>query len=345
MKPLEEESPVIEPQRPTPEVRKPDLGTSEPVSVSTDDKWARPSEIDKDRIRTTPQREITETEKAMQAFSRADHITTTESKSGIVEERMLRASEVHEMLEKMAAEPEPQEPEPEIVEPIVTSPPAAAEPYISPATTPDLVTEERHVPVIDKPKIIPIIDEPIASPIIESAPEPLKQQAPAASESVMPSTSPTMEPVPASPISKPAVVSVDKSSFDKSVPEVDAILSKIKEHLADEKIKDYVTRLTPLYVELKLVRSEMETVLSQLDEELRNYRNTAEVKRITYENLEEQIRLAKESYADAKKEFERAESRREKECSTRQKRIKDIEKRIGRGEDAIEKRVHELEKS
>jgi len=64
----------------------------------------RPSEISRDRVRTaTGAKRKTELEKAREAFERAENVGIDEAAgSGIVESRMLRASEVRELLEQTA---------------------------------------------------------------------------------------------------------------------------------------------------------------------------------------------------------------------------------------------------
>jgi hypothetical protein len=64
------------------------------------DRYVRPSEVPKDRVRTTAaKKRMTEMEKAQLAFKKADAAGIEEAPSGIVESRMLRPSEVHELLE------------------------------------------------------------------------------------------------------------------------------------------------------------------------------------------------------------------------------------------------------
>ena len=77
----------------------------EKMSVSTEDRWVKPSEVSRDRVRHGRKRakRKSEMEKAMEAFSRADAIGIEEEGMGVVETRMLRASDVRELME----EPEP----------------------------------------------------------------------------------------------------------------------------------------------------------------------------------------------------------------------------------------------
>jgi adenylate kinase family enzyme len=86
------------------------LKTDEPPSPVTEDKWVRPSEVSTDRmIHTRPSSAESELEKARKAFARAEEVGIDEEGEGIVETRMLRASEVKELLEGpgvMGAQPE-----------------------------------------------------------------------------------------------------------------------------------------------------------------------------------------------------------------------------------------------
>lgn len=72
-----------------------------PASVTTDDKWVKPSEVSKDRVRVAGHTKgKSELEKAREAFAKAESAGIDEADgSGIVESRMLRASEVRELLE------------------------------------------------------------------------------------------------------------------------------------------------------------------------------------------------------------------------------------------------------
>ncbi|MHA1928585.1 MAG: hypothetical protein ACTSV2_08420 [Candidatus Thorarchaeota archaeon] len=67
---------------------------------SEGDAWVVPSQVSRDRVRSAPgSTRMTEMEKAQAAFKRADTAPMHEGDSGIVEPRMLRASEVKEFLE------------------------------------------------------------------------------------------------------------------------------------------------------------------------------------------------------------------------------------------------------
>ncbi|TFF67095.1 hypothetical protein EU520_01650 [Candidatus Thorarchaeota archaeon] len=103
---------------------------SDAASVTTEDRWVRPSEVARDRVRKTERSSgKTEFEKAQEAFRRADQVGFDEPSSGVVESRMLRASDVRGLLEEQEAEALASETTP--------SPPISGEPGPStPATTP-----------------------------------------------------------------------------------------------------------------------------------------------------------------------------------------------------------------
>jgi len=67
----------------------------------TEDAWVKPSEVSRDRVRSAPgSKQMSELEKAQAIFAKAELAPIDEgSSSGIVEPRMLRASEVKEFLE------------------------------------------------------------------------------------------------------------------------------------------------------------------------------------------------------------------------------------------------------
>lgn len=70
-----------------------------PKPVDDDAQWVKPSEVSKDRVRSSSgSSRMTEMEKARAAFERADKVGIDEDGSGVVETRMLRASEVKELM-------------------------------------------------------------------------------------------------------------------------------------------------------------------------------------------------------------------------------------------------------
>ncbi|MEM2143324.1 MAG: hypothetical protein QXQ81_08715 [Candidatus Thorarchaeota archaeon] len=84
----------------------------QPPQTTTDDRWVKPSSVPRDRVRTAARRPDmkSESEKAREVFERAMSYGIDEAPSGVVETRMLRASEVRDLLG--SAEPVPSPPEP-----------------------------------------------------------------------------------------------------------------------------------------------------------------------------------------------------------------------------------------
>jgi chromosome segregation ATPase len=105
-----------------------------------------------------------------------------------------------------------------------------------------------------------------------------------------------------------------------------------------------LTDLRHLHVELKQANTDLATVNAHLENDVQNCRNSAEVKRIHYESIQEQARLAKEEWNASDKEYRAAQDRKKKEISTRQKRIEKIKKSISKAESTVDKRVRDLEK-
>ncbi|MHA2425021.1 MAG: hypothetical protein ACXAEF_09555 [Candidatus Thorarchaeota archaeon] len=96
----------------------------EPEPVE-EDEWVKPSEVSKDRVRTgAGKKRLTEFEKAQAAFAAAEEVGIEEDESGVVVTRMLRASEVKELMEGVAEMPAAEAPNDD--EPIVGPPPIAA---------------------------------------------------------------------------------------------------------------------------------------------------------------------------------------------------------------------------
>ena len=63
----------------------PETGTmQEPQSPTTSDRMVRPSEVAKDRVRTSEPRIKSELEKAKEAFARAEEVGIEEGTEGIV---------------------------------------------------------------------------------------------------------------------------------------------------------------------------------------------------------------------------------------------------------------------
>ncbi|MFQ5833156.1 MAG: hypothetical protein ACE5H4_10670 [Candidatus Thorarchaeota archaeon] len=120
---------------------------AEAARVTTDDRWVRPSEVAKNRVRAAAKaKRKTELEKAQEAFARAEEVGIEEEGSGVIETRMLRASEVRELLETSAElEAEvssPEVPAPRMMEGSEPQPPEAAELMKPEVTKPEEVEEQ-----------------------------------------------------------------------------------------------------------------------------------------------------------------------------------------------------------
>ena len=75
------------------------LKTADSDAIESQDEIARPSQIVRDRIRTTKYTRVEpELEKARRAFARADAVGIKKEKAGIVETRMVRASEIPDLM-------------------------------------------------------------------------------------------------------------------------------------------------------------------------------------------------------------------------------------------------------
>jgi hypothetical protein len=330
---ISEPSVKVDPQ--TSETPAPTPSKSE-ARVTTDDEWVKPSQVSRDRVRsaggvTKPKSEM---EKAMEAFARADEVGIEEEGEGIIETRMLRASEVQELMGEVAAQPQmnaqpsstptPATPPPATPTPPPSGPPGGAP--TTPATPPGAVPAAPATPAT-----------PPTGPVQEKVTTPK-------SKPVTPPPMPeamTKMPRPAPPPSKPAAKPVPVS-----IPQIESIISSLPDpaYRQDPQIIGIVNDLKNQYTELAQFISDLDTVRTRLESEVQDYWNIAEVKRIQFESLEEQLRLAKHEWNDTTKVYQQAEKRMKNEVSSREKRIKDIEKRIEKTESQIEKRVKDLDK-
>ena len=109
IKPEKPRTPSASAKAAVPDTRRATIGSREPSSAgsgeasppATQDRFIRPSEVSKDRVRTAgSSKHKSELDKAREAFAKAESVGIDEADgSGIVETRMLRASEVRELLE------------------------------------------------------------------------------------------------------------------------------------------------------------------------------------------------------------------------------------------------------
>ena len=128
-----------------------------PKPVEEQDQWVKPSEVSKGRVRSTSgTKKMTELEKAQAAFAKAEEVGIEEETSGIVVTRMLRASEVKELMEGVSAMPTAEDTTGD--EPMVGPPPIAAP---SPQDLEEQILGSKSA-FVDKPTVEP---EPEPLPI------------------------------------------------------------------------------------------------------------------------------------------------------------------------------------
>jgi len=319
-----------------------DASAHSPPKATTEDKWVKPSEISRDRVRSTaPTTGKSEMEKAREAFARAEKVGIADEEGEIVETRMLRASEVQELMEGISKQQEMatqvnQPPEPsqsiQTTAPARVSgkPPAAAAP---PQTPPGTSTASAHKATMSlEPKGIPpgaTTTKP--TPAVQNIPTPPPQKTPVMAQVARPA---------------PSVNAASSSQLRAPIPELNQIISEISDpdFLQDQIIRETVNDLTNLYKEVKHYETGFRSTSDRLEKEAKEYWNKAEVKRIEFESLEEQLRLAKQEWSDASKVFQSADKRKKDEVASREKHIKDLEKKISKTEESIRKRIKDLEK-
>jgi hypothetical protein len=313
------------------------LGPAEKPGVTTGDKWVRPSSVERDRLRTAQRHtEKTELEKAREAFAVADKAD--------VDSRMLRASEVRELMAKVSTAPEapaapaprisqtpepPRPSPPKAVRPMEQAPPAAGlkpasmkpvesgtvprppsgmPPGLGPAT-------RRSEPSKEESEL-----EGSTGPMFKTAPEVLPRTPAVAASAAVPAQRP-----PSLPVSRETVVPRSKYSDDSRIREIESDIGHFNQQLHQ-------------------LESELETTRSSLDNEVERYRAAAETKRTRTENLEDDLRRAKNEWSEADKDYRKTKSRRDKEVDDAQKRIEEQVKRIKNAEVVREKRIREIEK-
>jgi hypothetical protein len=357
--PVDEEQPVEEVAAPTEADTTPPAAVAETAPIASPDdssveRTVRPSEVDHDRMRSTTTTVKSELEKAKEAFAKAEEAGIAEGPGDIVETRMLRASEVRELLDKAAGFEEVAETHDHVADPGATPSPGSSEPAV-PAVPSSKSIEES---ILGSKSTLVEHDEPTVEPgpPVESYVEPSVQPEPAAAPPPEPAVpqapvesvpEPAMEPAAPTSAPEPAAEVVSTEAAPAVVPEVSEIEMKIldADYLDDGRISGSLTDLRHLFTELKQVKSELEEVRAQQEEVVQNYRNDSEVKRIRYEGLREQTLAAKDVWKDAEKEHELADKRRKKELSTRQKRVEKIESGIKKAKSTIDKRVRDLDKA
>ena len=309
----------------------------EKLSVTTGDSWVRPSSVERDRFRTGERHTgKTELEKAREAFAIAD--------KSDVETRMLRASEVRQLMAEASTAPQtPAAPPPRaapMTEPPRPAPPRPARPIESapPASAqkPPGVTAEEPAATPRPPSAMPPGPRPTISrnglsedeSELETIREPVFKPAPPA---------PLRPPAPAAPAAIPP-----QRPSPSRVPQ-EAVTSR-SSYSGDSRIRDVESDITHFNQQLQQFESELETTRSRLDAEVERFRAAAESKKTKADNLEDDLRRAKNEWSETDKDYRKAKSRRDKEVEDAGKRIEDQKKRVKNAEAAREKRIREIEK-
>ena len=325
--------------------------TPKPEETVTNSKLIRPSTIQHNRMRTA-ERHVgkTELEKAKDAFQRADQVGIEEGDGGIVETRMLRASEVRELMASMAnLQDETMFQEPELTIQPESPPQRAPETGIPPGVTPQPIegdmasakpilagqpTSVSKIPPKAAPKMEPQGSEVGVSPM----PPPRAMPALQAKEPIAEVTPPPVAP---EPVIKTAVNMQTQDAESK----IGSAMTRIPdpEYLNDAKLGPMLLDHKIIQNKLTQIESELGSVRAHQDAEVQKYHNAAEAKRIHYESLKEQLDQAKQELIDAGKEYYESENRKKKELGGREKELKKLQKSISKSEAAIDKRVRELD--
>lgn len=322
-------------------------GPKKAQSTTAGDKWVRPSQVAKDRMRTAKRHiEKTEFEKAQEAFAK------TRSDEG--DERMLRASELRELMAaapdatasppRPTTTPAPQPQERPVNEPMAltrippTGPPATQTPTPQKANAPQGASAEKRAPAGPPPGAPASMPTP---PTMARPPEsvaPPRSPPPRAVPPAM--TQPPGAPGPSAPSGGPVTRSAKAQSMIQ--PQAPATTtagpgedSKIRE--IDSDIQHYNQQIAQLETELK----ELE---AKHDGERKWLNTVVETKRLRIESLQEEVQTAKNEFRDAQKDLKNEENRMKKEVEEAQKRIDNQTKNIKDAEKAREKRLKEIEK-
>jgi chromosome segregation ATPase len=130
------------------------------------------------------------------------------------------------------------------------------------------------------------------------------------------------------------------------IPEADAMLSLLTDpsRLQDDHVMQIVAELGNLRREMRKTESDLVNLTSKLDTDLLNLRNLIQVKRMMYDTLQQQVRVIKQEWSEAYDEYQRTEQQRRTERAAMERQIDDLRKRIEKGREALEKRIHELER-
>ena len=316
----------------------------EKLSVTTGDKWVRPSEVSRDRLRTGERHTgKTELEKAREAFAVAD--------GSDPEQRMLRASELRELMATPPSAPAPRaSPEPRISapsEPPRTAPPARATRPIEPApSVPATRTEARAQTMNSVQPSTPAVSKTPSGPPSEELQTggwtegPSDEAIPSAARQSPPAAMPSVPRIVQAP---PARMMPPATRTSPSVAPQSTVFPPSK-YPDDSRIREIESDISHFRNQCQDLETELQSTRARLDQEVEQYGSVAESKRIRADTLEEDARRAKSEWNEADKEYRRVKSKRDKEVSDAQKRIDDQTKRIKNAEAARDKRIREIEK-
>lgn len=306
----------------------------EKLSVTTGEKWVRPSSVERDRLRTGERHTgKTELEKAREAFAIAD--------KSDVETRMLRASEVRQLMAEASTAPqtptapaprtpqtaEPPRPAPaRPVKPIESGPPESVQrpPSLTPAESATTLRPSSAMPPGPRSTI-----SRNGLPEDESEPEAIRE--------------PVFKPAPQAPPRPPAPAVVPSQRPPPSRLPQEAVTSR-SSYSSDSRIRDVESDIAHFNQQLRQFDSELEATRTRLDAEVERLRAAAESRKTRADNLEDDLRRAKNEWSEADRDYRKAKSRRDKEVDDAGKRIEDQKKRVKNAEAAREKRIREIEK-
>lgn len=312
---------------------------------------AKPSTIQQNRMRTA-ERHVgrTELDKAKDAFHRADQAGIEEGDGGIVEPRMLRASEVRELMASMAnLQDETINQESELTIQPEVFPQRASETGVPPIVTPQPIegdiTSAKPI-LVDQPAPVSILApkaEPRLEPQkseVERSPKPPLRAMPA-----LQAKEPIVEVAPAPVAPEPVIEAAAFVQTQEVEKKIESPMTRMhdSEYLNDAKLGAMLSDHKIIHTELKRIEAEFNSVRLQQDADVQRYRNAAEAKKIHYESLKEQLVQAKQELVEAGKKYYESEDRRKKEVASREKPFMKLQRRISRSEAAIDKRIRELD--
>ena len=315
--------------------------TPKPEGIITSGGLTKPSSIQQDRVRTTEHHVgSTELKKAKDAFHRANQVGVVEEDGEIVETRMLRASEVRELMASMAnLQDDTITQEPELTIQPESSPQRTSETGTAPIVTPRAVEEDS---TSAKPILAPKA-EPEVKPQeeeVEISPKPLPRAMP-----VMQAKEPIVEVAPSPVAPKPVIKTAAIVQTQEVESKTESPMTRMDdpEYRNDSTLGPMLLNHKIIHNELKQIESELDSVRLKQDAEVQKYHNAAEAKKIHYESLKEQLAQAKQELIDAGKQYYESEDRRKKELTGREKQLKKLQSSISKSEAAIDKRIRELD--